>query len=243
MRVVLITGASKGIGAAIALEMSKCGYYVIINYNNSEIEAKKVLEKVKKYSDGMLYKCDITNEDSVNTMTDDIISKCGKIDVLVNNAGIAIDSLFEEKKLSDFKKILDVNLISTFIVSRSVGKYMLKNKSGNIINISSNTALDANYVYGLDYDASKAGVISLTHNLSTYFAPYIRVNAICPGWVNTDMNKEIDEEYKKELNKKIKLDRFASPDEIAKVVCFVASEDASYVNDSIIRVDGGVKNV
>ena len=242
MRVVLITGASRGIGASIALEMSKCGYFVIINYKNSEVEAKNVLKSVKENSDGMLYKCDITNEEEVSKMVDDIICKCGSIDVLVNNAGIAIDSTFDDKKIEDLKRILDVNLIGTFIVSRCVGKYMLDNKNGNIINISSTNGIDTYYEYSLDYDASKAGVISLTHNLSSHYSPYIRVNAICPGWVNTDMNKELDSEYIEEECKNIKLGRFAEPEEIAKVVRFIASDEASYINDSIIRVDGGVRN-
>lgn len=239
MKVVLVTGASKGIGRAIAIKFAKEGYNVVINYNTDEVGASKTLEEVKKYSDGIIIKCDVSNELQVTEMVDKVISTYGNIDVLVNNAGIAIDSTFDDKKIEDFKRILDVNLIGTFIVSRIVGNIMMGNKRGNIINISSTNGIDTYYEYSLDYDASKAGVISLTHNLASHYAPYIRVNAICPGWVMTDMNKELGDEYIKEESNKIKLGRFAEPSEIANVVYFISSDEASYVNDSIIRVDGG----
>nr|MBP3258534.1 glucose 1-dehydrogenase [Bacilli bacterium] len=239
MKVVLVTGASKGIGKAIAIKFAKEGYNVVINYNTDLDGASKTLEEVKKYSDGITIKCDVSNELEVKEMVDEVISTYGNIDVLVNNAGIAIDSAFDDKKISDFKRILDVNLIGTFIVSRCVGNIMMENKKGSIVNISSTNGIDTYYEYSLDYDASKAGVISLTHNLASHYAPYIRVNAICPGWVMTDMNKELGDEYIKEESKNIKLGRFAEPSEIANVVYFVSSDEASYVNDSIIRVDGG----
>ena len=239
MKVVLVTGASKGIGRAIAIKFAKEGYNVVINYNTDEVGASKTLEEVKKYSDGITIKCDVSNETEVTEMINKVISTYGNIDVLVNNAGIAIDSAFDDKKIEDFKRILDVNLIGTFIVSRAVGNIMMKNKRGNIVNISSTNGIDTYYEYGLDYDASKAGVISLTHNLASHYAPYIRVNAICPGWTKTSMTKDLDEEYIKEECKNIKLGRFAEPSEIANVVYFISSDEASYVNDSIIRVDGG----
>ena len=241
-KVALITGASKGIGKAIAINLAKEGYIVVINYNTDLGGASNTLKEVSKYSDGIIIKCDISKEDEVKKMVDEIINKYQKIDVLVNNAGIAIDTLFDDKKIEDFKRVIDVNLIGTFIVSRCVGNYMLENRSGSIINISSTNGIDTYYEYSLDYDASKAGVISLTHNLASHYAPYIRVNAICPGWVNTKMNKELDAEYIKKECRKIKLGRFAQPDEIAKVVTFLASDNASYINDSIIRVDGGESN-
>ena len=154
-------------------------------------------------------------------------------------ATTAIDTLFEDKTVENFRKIIDVNLIGTFLVSKYASEYMLKNKSGKIINISSTNGIDTYYPYGLDYDASKAGVISLTHNLAMQFAPYINVNCIASGWINTDMTKELDEDYIKEESSKILLGRFAEPMEIANVVAFLASDEASFVNGSIIRVDGG----
>ena len=176
-------------------------------------------------------------------MVNTVINEFGKIDVLVNNAAIAIDTTLEDKTKENFMKILEVNLVGTFLVSKEAGKYMLKEKKGTIINISSDAGIDKGYPEGLDYDASKAGVISLTKDLAKAYAPYIRVNAVAPGWVLTDMNKELDYEYVKKEEKKILLNRFADPEEIAKVIYFLASDEASYINGSVIRVDGGVNNV
>ncbi len=238
-RVVLVTGASKGIGKAIAVRFAMGGYKVVINYNTDLEGAKKTLEEVSKYSEGIIVKCDITSDAEINNMFNEIIDKYGRLDVLVNNAGIAIDTTFDDKTRENFIKTLDTNLVGPFMLSKLVGNYMRDNKSGSIINISSTNGIDTYYPYSLDYDASKAGVINLTHNLASYYAPYVRVNTVCPGWVDTPMNKELDEDYRKEEAEKIKLGRFAEPMEIANVVYFLASDEASYVNDSIIRVDGG----
>ena len=240
-KVVLITGASRGLGAAIVRKFASLNYNVVINYNNSFAEAQKLEEEIESNFniDSLIVKADVSNEVEVQSMVDLVINKFGRIDCLVNNAGIAIDTLFEDKTVENFKKILDVNLIGTFLVSKYVSKYMLEQKKGNIINISSTNGIDTYYPYSLDYDASKAGVISLTHNLAMQFAPIINVNCVAPGWINTDMNKELDEEYIREENSKILLSRFAEPMEIANVVAFLASPEASYVNGTIIRVDGG----
>ena len=175
-------------------------------------------------------------------MTQEIISCYGKIDILVNNAGICNDSLFDLKNVSSFRKVLDVNLIGTYLVSKYIGKIMLENKSGKIINISSDNGIDRYYPESCDYDASKAGVISLTHNMARFYAPYVNVNCVCPGWMNTDMNKNMDDSYKKGICNKILLGRFGEVSEISNLVLFLASDDASYVNDSIIKVNGGINN-
>lgn len=240
-KTVLITGGSRGIGKETSIEFAKNGYNVVINYVSDEKSALSLKEELEeKYdSDVMLCKCDVSNEIDIKKMVSDVINYYGKIDVLINNAAIALDCVFEDKKVSDFKKVLDVNLIGPFTLSREVGKNMLEHKSGVIINVSSTNAIDTYYEYGLDYDASKAALISLTHNLSKYLAPYVRVNAVAPGWVNTDMNKNLDEDYIKEEEKNIYLKRFAEAKEIAKVICFLASDDASYITNEVIRVDGG----
>ncbi len=242
-KVVLITGASRGIGKSIAQEFASKGYNVVINYLTSKenaLELQKEIES-KYHVKALTIKADVADEKEVLNMVDAVIAEFGFIDVLVNNAAIAIDTIFEDKNKENFLKILNTNLIGPFLVSKEVAKYMLARKKGSIINISSTNGIDTIYPESLDYDASKAGLISLTKNLAIEYAPYIRVNSVAPGWVVTDMNKELDYDFIKEEEKKILLARFADPMEIAKVVSFLASDDASYINGTIIRVDGGEK--
>ena len=243
-KTVLITGASRGLGASTAKIFAKNNYNIIINYNNSQQEAISLAKELetKYHIETLTIKCDISKEEEVISMIEQSIKKFKKIDVLVNNASIAIDTLFEDKTVANFRKTLDINLIGTFLVSKYVGKHMLENKTGNIINISSTNGIDTYYTESLDYDASKAGIISLTNNLACAYAPYVRVNAVAPGWINTDMNKNLDHDFINKETNKILLKRFAEPEEIAKVIYFLSTEDANYINSSIIRVDGG-KNV
>ncbi len=240
-KTVLITGGSRGLGRACALKFAQLDYNIIINYNNSLKEAVSLEAYLKEnYNISvLLVKADISKEDEVINMVNVIKNSFQKVDCLVNNAGIAIDTLFEDKTVQNFKKIIDVNLIGTFLVSKYIGALMSNEKSGTIINVSSTNAIDTYYPYSLDYDASKAGVISLTHNLARQFAPYIRVNCVAPGWINTEMNKELDKEFIEEENRKILLGRFSEPSEIANVIAYLASDEASYINGSVIRVDGG----
>lgn len=137
------------------------------------------------------------------------------------------------------EKTLDINLIAPFVLTKLVGKEMMKQKSGAIINISSTNGINTYYPTSVDYDASKSGLISLTYDSAVQFAPYVRVNCVAPGWVNTEMNKELPEDFVKEETERILVKRFAEPKEIAKVVTFLASEDASFVNSTVIKVDGG----
>jgi len=240
-KTVLVTGASRGLGRSTIIKFASNGYNIVINYNSSYKEAKELEEYILNNYDSevLTIKADISKENEVKEMIDKIINKFGSIEVLVNNAGIAIDTMFEDKNVDNFKKILDTNLIGTFLVSKYVSNYMLKNKYGKIINISSTNGIDTYYPFSMDYDASKAGVISLTHNLSKQLAPYINVNCVCPGWIDTDMNKDLDDDFYKTEIEKINLKRFAKPEEIANVVYFLATDEASYVNNSIITVDGG----
>ena len=240
-KVVLMTGASRGIGKSTATEFAKNNYNIVINYNNNKEAAEDLKNKLKsKYNiECLAIKADVSNEQEVDNMIEDVINTFGRIDVLVNNAGIAQDTLLEDKTKEMFQKTLNINLIGTFLVSKKVSKYMLKEKKGCIINISSTNGIDTYYPYSIDYDASKAGVISLTKNLAVELAPYIRVNSVAPGWVNTEMNKDLDKEFINKETKKILLNRFANPEEIAKVIYFLASDSASYINGEIIKVDGG----
>lgn len=241
-KVVLITGSSKGIGEATAIEFAKKGYSVVINYLTDKENAQKIasyLEQEYK-TETLVIKADVSDEEQVRSMVEETINKFGKIDVLVNNAGIAIDKEFEDRKVEDWKRTLEVNAIGTFLVSKYVSENMLKNKNGKIINISSTNGINTFYPSSIDYDASKAAIINLTYNLAIQFAPYINVNAVAPGWVNTPMNAELPKELIEEETEKIYKKRFAKPEEIAKVITFLASEDANYINGTVIKVDGGM---
>ena len=243
-KVVLVTGSNRGIGKSAIIEFAKAGLDVVINYCHHKEEAYELKEYVENNYNVrcLVVKCDVSKEDEVIEMINEIVDYFGSLDILVNNASVCKDSLLMDKDVESFRRILDVNLIGTYLCSKYAGKVMLDNGSGSIINVSSTNAIDTYYPESCDYDASKAGVISLTHNLAREFSPYIRVNCVCPGWVKTDMNRELSVDQIHEEEDKILIGRFAEAEEIAKVILFLASSKASYVNDSIIRVDGGKKN-
>ena len=240
-KVVLVTGSSRGIGKAIVTDFAEKGYNVVINYKKEENEANKLREELEsKYNiEALTIKADVSNEYEVKDMVQQTVDKFGKIDVLVNNAGIAIDKEIEDRTVEDWQITLNTNLIAPFLVSKYVGNEMLKNKKGKIINISSTNGINAFFPTSIYYDASKAALIKLTHNLAIQFAPDINVNCVAPGWVNTDMNKELPKELIEEETSKIYKRRFAEPSEIAKIVTFLASDDADFINDEVIKVDGG----
>ncbi len=241
MKTVLVTGSSSGLGKSIIEKYASNGYNTIITYLTHENEALEFNEYIKnKYKvKSICVKLDISEEDDIQNLYELILNEFSKIDVLVNNASICNDTLFEDKTKDNFMKIIEVNLVGTFLMSKTFGKLMYNNKNGSIINISSNNGIDSYYSESLDYDASKAGVINLSHNLANVFSPYVRVNTICPGWIETPMNENMNEEFKnKEINK-ILLKRFASPEEISNLVYFLSSDEASYINDSVIKIDGG----
>ena len=237
---IIITGGTKGIGKAIALILAKEKHNLILTYVNDDISALQTKKELEQYTNVLVLKNDVTKEEEVIKLLDIVISNYNNIDILINNAGISIDTTLEDKTVDNFKRILDVNLIGPFLTSKYIGGYMFKNKCGKIINISSTNGIDTYYRESLDYDASKAGLNSLTHNFANMYAPFVIVNAIACGWVNTDMNKEIDIEFKNKQLNKILLNRFADPLEIANVVNYLIND--TYINNSIIRVDGGVKN-
>lgn len=241
-KVALITGAGRGIGKAIAKELALEGYNIIINYNTSEAGAKELFEDLKVLNlDPMLVKCDVSNETEVKAMVDKATKKYGHIDVLVNNAGIAIDALFFDKKVEDFRKTFDVNVIGTFLVSKYVGDVMYQNKYGKIINISSTNGINTYFPMCADYDASKAAIISLTHNLAVQFAPYVNVNAIAPGFIATESEVDgMDAEFIKLEEEKVLLKRAGTEQDVANLVKFLVSDQASFINNEVIKIDGGI---
>lgn len=242
MKVVLITGSSSGIGKEIASKLAS-DYEVILHYNSNYNEALKLKNDIdNKYNrDTLLVKGDLSNEEDINNIINVIYDRYDKIDILINNAGIAIDTMFEDKNKDNFMKILEVNLIAPFLLCKKIGLKMKENKEGVIINISSTNGIDTPYVESLDYDASKAGLISLSNNIANYLAPYVRVNTICPGWINTNMNNNLDDDFITSEKNKILLGRFGEAYEVANLVYFLISDEAKYINNSIIRIDGGKK--
>ena len=238
-KVALITGASKGIGKAIALAFAKEGAKVVVNYNKSEKEAGDVVKEIIKMdSEAIAIKADVSSENDVKQMVEQAVNKFGKIDILVNNAGIVFDVPYMEKTVEQWRKTLDTNLIGVFLCC----KYAIPHipEGGRIINISSTNGLGTVSTDSMDYDASKAGVIAITKSLAKELAPKILVNSIAPGWVDTDINKYLSEDYVKSETAQIGVKRFGSPEEIAKTAVFLASMDSSYIVGTTIVVDGGM---
>lgn len=237
-KVAIVTGSSKGIGKATAILFAKEGARVVVNHTNSPSQAKAVVEKIQALgSDAITVRCDVSQEKDVELMISETVKKFGKIDILVNNAGIVTDLPFKERTVEHWKRTLEVNLIGTFLCAKHAAPHM--GKAGKIINISSTNAIDSFSPEAMDYDSSKAGVIILTRNLAKELAPNIQVNAVAPGWVDTEMNKDLPESFIKEETEKIYMKRFARPEEIANVILFLASNEASYITGSTIKVDGG----
>lgn len=230
MKKVLITGATSGIGYATLKYLVK-KYEVIFTYCHNETKALEIADKYHIKG----YYLDLEDKESIEKLADNIQD----IDILINNAAIALDNSFDDKTYNEFSKVVSVNLTGTYYLTKLLSKKI--NKGGNILFVSSTNGIDTPYIESIDYDASKAGVISLMHNFASALTP-IRVNAIAPGWVDTEMNASLGEKFKKAEEEKILLKRFASPEEISKVINFVVSDDASYINDTVIRVDGGVNN-
>ena len=231
-KIVLITGGSRGIGKATADEFAALGAKVIIINEDLPVNCQGggICQQII---------ADVSDEVAVKAAVDSVVSEFGRIDILVNNAGIAIDKEWDERTVLDWRRTLDVNLIGTWLMSKYVGEIMMKNKFGKIINISSTSGMNDFSPYAVDYNASKAAVISLTKSLAIQFAPYVNVNAIAPGWVNTDMNKDLPADYLAAEAEKLCLKRIAEPSEIATIIKFLAGDDAGYITGAVIVADGG----
>ena len=241
-KVALVTGGAKGIGAAIVRELAANNYNVVINYLTSEREAEVLASSLtSKYGiNALVYKCDIADENEVDLMIQFIEEHLGGVDILINNAAIDLSNMWHEKNAEDFRRTLDVNVVGAYNVARRISNHMMDNKWGRIINISSTNGINTYYPMCVEYDASKAALISLTHNLSVEFAPYVTVNAIAPGFIGTEAElRGYDEEFLKSEEEKILVGRYGKPEEVANLVAFLVSEDAGYINNSVIRIDGG----
>mgnify|MGYP002638366712 CR=1 FL=1 len=243
-KVVLVTGGAQGIGKAIALELAKNHYDVVINYLTSNKAAALLEVEIKKNYDVrvMIIQADVSKEEEVDAMISLIEKKWGGVDILINNAAVDLSNLFHLKTADEFRKTLDVNVVGAFNCSKRVYRHMLDQEYGRIINISSTNGINTYYPMCIDYDASKAALISLTHNLAFEYGPYINVNAIAPGFIGTDNELDgYDEEFLKEEQEKIMVNRYGKPEEVAYLVKFLISDEANFINNTIIRIDGGQK--
>lgn len=239
---VLITGGSRGIGAACAIVFAKENFNVAITYNQKKEEAQAVKRQIENLGQKCLVlKCNLENENEIESAVKTTTETFGKIDVLVNNAAVSIDTLFQDKTADNFRKTLNINLVGTFLISKIVGQQMVQQKSGKIVNIASTNGLNTYYPMCLDYDASKAGLISLTHNLAMQFAPYVNVNAVAPGFIATKSEiNGMDEEFIAMEKEKIFLKRVGTEEDVANLVLFLASDKASFINSEVVRIDGGM---
>lgn len=240
-KVALITGATRGIGKQIAIKLAKEGYNIAINYRKENEE----LENTKREIEEQNVKClavqgDVSNFEDTKRFVDEVINEFGAIDVLVNNAGITKDMLILRMQKEDFESVVNVNLTGTFNVTKNVVPYMMKKRSGRIINISSVVGISGN-AGQTNYSASKAGIIGFTKSLAKEVASRnILVNAVAPGFIETDMTSILKDDVKAEIAKNIPLKRMGTAEDVANVVKFLASEDSSYITGQVINVDGGM---
>lgn len=239
--VAFITGATRGIGRQIAVTLSQCGYDICINYRSENEDLNNTKNEIEKNG----VKCfavqgDVSNFDDCQRMVEEIINEFGKIDVLVNNAGITKDSLIIRMSKEDFDNVIDVNLAGTFYVTKNVVPHMMKARSGRIINISSVVGVAGN-AGQTNYSASKAGIIGFTKSLAKEVASRnILVNAVAPGFIQTKMTDVLKDSVKDEIAKNIPLKKLGTSEDVANVVKFLASSDSSYVTGQVINVDGGM---
>lgn len=240
-KVVLITGASRGIGRAIAVKFAKSGAKVIVNYASNETEAKQTIELMGEHGkQARIMQFDVSDENAVDAAVDRIKDDVGMIDILINNAGISVDGLLLRVKGEDFDRQMNINLKGAFNCSRSCIRHMIKNKSGRIINISSIVGEMGNAGQSV-YAAAKAGLIGMTKSLAKELASRnILVNAITPGYVETDMTKEILAKGGDAILEHIPLKRVGKPEDIANAAAFLASSDADYITGHVLAVNGGV---
>ncbi|MDP3791313.1 MAG: glucose 1-dehydrogenase [Candidatus Omnitrophota bacterium] len=239
-KIVLITGSGRGIGRATAIAFAQEGASVVVNYVKEAKSADAVVEQIRSLGrDVVAIQADVSNEADVQRLIKKSVERFGAIDVLVNNAGIVFDLPILEKTVEQWERTLRVNLIGTFLCTKYAVPNMKNRKGASILNISSTNGIDPSSPESADYDTSKAGVISLTRNFAQSLAPDIRVNTIAPGWIDTEINKDLPKEFIKSETEKIALKRWGQPEEIAKVILFLCSEDASFITGSTLVVDGG----
>ena len=237
----VVTGASRGIGKAIALKLASLGANIVINFRNNEKEALEVESEIRGMGvDALSIKADISKLDQVENLIKSAKEKFGAIDIIVNNAGITKDNLILRMKEEDFDSVIDVNLKGVFNCLKSITPVMIRQKKGKIINISSVVGISGN-AGQVNYAASKAGIIGMTKSLAKEIGTRgINVNAVAPGFIDTEMTECLGEKVKEEAKKNIPLKRFGTAEDVAEVVAFLASDESDYITGQVIHVDGGM---
>lgn len=240
-KTVLVTGGTRGIGKAVATLYAKNGYNVIINYVSDKTDIEKLKNEFNEYdTELLLIKADVSKNEEVENMVQKSIERFEKIDVLVNNAGITRDNLLLRMSEEDFEKVIEINLKGTYLVTKAVSKYMMKKRSGNIINLASVVGVSGNAGQA-NYSASKAGIIGFTKSIAKELASRnIRVNAVAPGFIETDMTEVLSENVKENIGAQIPLKRMGTAEEVAKLIYFLGTEDSSYITGQVINIDGGM---
>ncbi|MDG5470256.1 3-oxoacyl-[acyl-carrier-protein] reductase [Jeotgalibacillus sp. ET6] len=240
-KTALVTGASRGIGKEIALELARNGADVAINFSGSKDRAEQVAAEISELGrKAFVIQANVGEADQVQNMIKETLSHFGSIDILVNNAGVTRDNLLMRMKDDEWDEVININLKGVFLTTKAVTRSMMKQRSGRIINISSIVGVMGNPGQS-NYVASKAGVIGLTKSTAKELSSRgITVNAVAPGFIETDMTDKLTEDIQVEMKKQIPLARFGSPSDIAKVVLFLSSDDASYITGQTLHVDGGM---
>ncbi|MEK6454032.1 3-oxoacyl-[acyl-carrier-protein] reductase [Caldifermentibacillus hisashii] len=240
-KTALVTGASRGIGKEIALELARNGANIVVNYAGNQQLAEQVVDEIRSFGrESIAIQADVANSEAVEQMVKETVNRFGSLDILVNNAGITRDQLLMRMKESDWDDVLNTNLKSVFLTTKAVSRQMMKQRKGRIINIASIVGVSGNAGQA-NYVAAKAGIIGLTKTAAKELASRnITVNAVAPGFITTDMTDKLPEDVKQELYKQIPLARLGEPKDIANVVTFLASEKSSYITGQTIHVNGGM---
>lgn len=241
MKTVFVTGGSRGIGKAVAIKFAKEGYNIVVNYVSDQTNLDELKKEFETYNvKALILKADVTNGEEIQKVVDTAVKEFGAIDVLVNNAGITKDNLLMRMSDEEFDRVIEVNLKGTYIATKIVTKYMMKKRSGSIINLSSVVGVTGN-AGQCNYSASKAGIIGFTKSVARELSSRnIRANAVAPGFIATDMTEVLPDNIKEQVNSQIPMKRMGTANEVAELIYFLGSENSSYITGQVINVDGGM---